>query len=83
MKYKNTLLKLLHGISSDNAAEIDEACHTFLAITGIVSVEGVERELAAHLTKHAVDLATPSAPEVDEITLAIRALGTAIAPPNR
>jgi hypothetical protein len=35
------------------------------------------------LTKRAADLVTPPANEVDEITLAIRALGTAISPPNR
>jgi len=35
------------------------------------------------LTKRAVDLATLSAPEIDEIALAIRALGTAIAPTNQ
>lgn len=56
MNYKDTLLKLLSGISNDNAVEIEKACHTFLAITGVVSVEESERELAAHLTKRAADV---------------------------
>ena len=55
MQYKKALFKLLNGIRTDNAPEIESACRDFLTLLSFEPLTKSERELAALLTQRAVD----------------------------
>jgi hypothetical protein len=57
MLYLQGLEKILSGIANDDAKEIESGAQMLLTLIGDVSVIGIERKLAAHLTSRAADFA--------------------------